>query len=75
MGYIYTYHKIGDKRAIKRLERAQAESEISQETKYRKSVIDIMNGLGQAQHWTHIKSAERHYTIGKRNIENLGYTG
>jgi hypothetical protein len=31
MGYIYIYHKTAAKRAIKRLERAQAKSEISQE--------------------------------------------
>ena len=40
MGYINIYHKIAVQRAIKGIERAQAEREKSQETKYRKSVIE-----------------------------------
>jgi hypothetical protein len=71
MGYII-YHKIAAKRAIKGLERVQAQSEIKQETKRYRALRTVW---ARAQHWMHIKSAERHYTIGKRNIASLGYMG
>jgi transposase InsO family protein len=40
MEYIQIYYKIPAKQVIKGLQRAQAQNEISQETKYRKSVIE-----------------------------------
>ncbi|MDR1244806.1 MAG: hypothetical protein LBJ98_02380 [Endomicrobium sp.] len=46
MGYIYIYYKIAAKRAIKGLERERVESEKSQETKYRKSVIEHYEEYG-----------------------------
>jgi hypothetical protein len=48
MGYIQIYYKIPAKRAIKGLQRAQEQSEISQETKYRKSVIEHYKRFGLA---------------------------
>ncbi|MDR2066500.1 MAG: hypothetical protein LBP57_01485 [Endomicrobium sp.] len=48
MSYIQIYHKIGAKRAIKALQKAVVESQISQEAKYRKSIIEHYQRFGLA---------------------------
>ncbi|MDR2399740.1 MAG: hypothetical protein LBD61_04865 [Endomicrobium sp.] len=40
IGIYSIYHKIAAKRAIKELQKAERQSEISQEAKYRKNVIE-----------------------------------
>jgi len=48
MGYIQIYHKISAKRAIRALQKAVAESEICQEAKHRKAVIEHYKKFGLA---------------------------
>jgi hypothetical protein len=74
MGYIQIYYKIAAQRAIKGLERAQVQSEISQETKYRKRVIEHYERFGLSSTLDAYKiSRATLYNWQKKYIGTLGY--